>query len=73
MILQPYRGKIIYGGYMNSCDNCMFSGWLKDSELLKCHNPVSKNHKTGNSSIFVCPDWAADEKIEDDDDNPGNA
>ena len=58
---------------MNSCDNCMFSGWLKDSELLKCHNPVSKNHKTENPSIFVCPDWVADEEIEERDVNARNA
>ena len=52
---------------MNSCDNCMFSGWLKDSELLKCHNPVSKSYKTENPSIFVCPGWAVDEEIEEGD------
>ena len=33
---------------MNSCDNCSFSGWAKDSELLKCHNSLSKNYKTKN-------------------------
>ncbi len=51
----------------------MFSGWLKDSELLKCHNPVSKNHKTENPSIFVCPDGVADEEIEERDVNARKA
>ena len=52
---------------MNSCNNCMFSGWLKGSELLKCHNPVSKNHKKENKSVFVCPEWVVDDEINDND------
>ena len=50
---------------MNSCDNCMFSGWVKDSELLKCHNPLSKDYKTKNPVNFVCPEWTADDRIEE--------
>ena len=73
MIAQHLHGGVFQGGSMNSCDNCMFSGWLKGSELLKCHNPVSKNHKTENQSIFVCPDWVADEEIEEGDVNARKA
>jgi hypothetical protein len=50
---------------MNSCDNCKFSGWVKDSELLKCHNPLSKDYKTENPVNFVCPEWTADDRIEE--------
>jgi hypothetical protein len=43
----------------------MFSGWAKDSELLKCHNPLSKDYKTENPVNFACPEWAADDRIEE--------
>jgi hypothetical protein len=52
---------------MNSCNNCIFPGWIKDSKLLKCHNPLSKKYKTENTSVFVCPEWAADDEINNND------
>ena len=52
---------------MNSCDNCIFSGWVKDSNLLKCHNPLSIRYKTENPLNFVCSEWVADDEINDND------
>lgn len=56
--------KALLRGDMNNCDNCMFSGWVKDSEQLKCHNPRSKDYKTENPVNFTCPEWTADNQIE---------
>lgn len=56
---------------MNSCDNCIFSGWVKDSILLKCHNPLSIRYKAENPPDFVCTEWAADDEIDDNDQESG--
>jgi len=39
--------------------------WVKDSELLKCHNSLSKDYKTENPANFTCPELAADNQIEE--------
>ena len=42
----------------------MYSGWVKDSELLRCHNSLSDTHKTENSNRAVCPEWVISDDIE---------
>ena len=56
---------------MRCCNNCMYSGWVKDSELLRCHNSLSDGYKTENSKRAVCPEWAVSDDIEHDVDGGG--
>ena len=49
---------------MRCCDNCIYSGWVKDSELLRCHNYLSDDHKTENSKRAVCPEWILSDDVE---------
>ena len=42
---------------MRCCNTCIYSGWVKDSELLKCHNYLSDTYKTENSKLAVCSEW----------------
>ena len=51
---------------MRCCNNCMYSGWVKDSELLRCHNSLSDTHKTENSKRAICPEWVVSDDIEND-------
>ena len=42
----------------------MYSGWVKGSELLRCHNSLSDTHKTENSKRAICPEWMVSDDIE---------
>ncbi len=51
---------------MRYCNNCIYSGWVKGSELLRCHNSLSDTHKTENSKRAICPEWVVSDDIETD-------
>lgn len=49
---------------MRCCNNCIYSGWVRNSELLRCHNYLSDLHKIENSKLAVCPEWVLSDDIE---------